>query len=114
MLDIKDLKAGELLYDVHTYTAGNTTQRVEGCWFAKVIEVDPNGHWALISWNGNPARKMFRLPSSYSRHPKEWIRGLLGTQCYCCDQSKEQGHADDCDHPRAIAARKKAANGAKP
>lgn len=114
-LSIKDLKAGELLYDVHSERAGNTTMRCEGVWTARVKEVDPDGQWALISWNGNPAHKMYRVPSNYRRHPKEWIRSEIfaSAKCYYCNHSKEQGHADDCDHPRAIAARKKAAKGAK-
>jgi len=33
--------------------------------------------------------------------------------CYFCRKTEEQGHAADCEHPRAIAARKRAAKEAK-
>ena len=115
MIKIESLKAGDVLYDVHSERAGNTTMRREGCWECYVRAVDPSGKWIEISWNGNPARRFAAVPTRYKRAPKEWILSeLFGARsCYFCGNSKPDGHTADCEHPRAIAARKKAAVGQK-
>jgi hypothetical protein len=48
---LKKIKAGDILYDVHTYRMGNTLLRSTGIWYVRVISVDQDG--ALVSWNGN-------------------------------------------------------------
>ena len=115
MIKIESLKAGDVLYDVHSERAGNTTMRREGCWECYVRAIDPNGKWVEISWNGNPARRSATVPAEYKRAPKEWIRSeLFGPrECYFCRKTEKQGHDADCEHPRAIAARKKAAKAKK-
>jgi hypothetical protein len=115
MIKIESLKAGDVLYDVHSERAGNTTMRVERCWKCYVRAVDPAGKWVEISRNGNPARRFAAVPQEYKRAPKEWVRSeLFGARsCYFCGNSESDGHAADCDHPRAIAARKKAAKVSK-
>ena len=115
MIKIESLKAGDVLYDVHSERAGNTTMRREGCWKCFVRAVDSNGKWVEISWNGNPARRFAAVPKGYKRAPKEWILSELfsARRCHFCMMSKPDGHAPDCEHPRAIAARKKPAVGQK-
>ena len=110
MIKIESLKAGDVLYDVHSERAGNTTMRREGCWKCFVRAVDSNGKWVEISWNGNPARRFAAVPKGYKRAPKEWISDR---RCHFCMKSKPDGPAPDCKHPRAIAARKKAAKAKK-
>lgn len=109
-MKIADLKVGQVLYDVHSERAGNTTMRREGCWECYVRAIDPDGKWVEISWNGNPARRSATVPAGYKQAPKEWIRSeLFGPrECYFCRKTEKQGHDADCEHPRAIAARKKA------
>lgn len=107
---IKDLKAGDILYDVHRHKAGNTTMSVEGCWEVSVREVgvDEHGrHWALLAWNGNPPRYKTYDSTSYKRAPKEWIKSdLFGPRtCHMCSASQYAGHRDDCDHPAAVRRR---------
>ena len=115
MIKIESLKAGDVLYDVHSERAGNTTMRREGVWECYVRAVDPNGQWVEISRNGNPARRFAAVPRGYKRAPKEWILSELfsARRCHFCMMSKPDGHAPDCEHPRAIAARKKAAKAKK-
>jgi hypothetical protein len=115
MIKIDSLKAGDVLYDVHSERAGNTTMRREGCWECYVRAVDSDGQWVEISRNGNPARRFAAVPRGYKRAPKEWILSELfsARRCHFCMMSKPDGHAPDCEHPRAIAARKKAAVGQK-
>lgn len=48
------VKAGDVLYDVHSVRMGNTTMRRLGCWCVEVREIDTVNARALVSWNGNP------------------------------------------------------------
>ena len=116
MIKIQSLKPGDVLYDVHSERAGNTTLRREGVWECYVRAVDPNGKWVEISRNGNPARRFATVPKEYKRAPKEWVRSeLFGARsCYFCSNWKPEGHTADCEHPRAIAARKKAESRKEP
>ena len=70
MIKIQSLKPGDVLYDVHSERAGNTTMRREGVWECYVRAVDPNGQWVEISRNGNPARRFAAVPRGYKRAPK--------------------------------------------
>ena len=109
MIKIESLKAGDVLYETRNgnVQAGNTTLRVEGVWECYVREVARDGKWVEISWNGNPARRFHSVPKGYKRAPKEWVRSLFGgRKCYLCGKSESDGHAPDCDHPKAIAARR--------
>lgn len=115
MIKIESLKAGEVLYDTHIEQAGNTAMRREGVWECYVREVASDGKWVEISWNGNPAQRFRTVPKGYKRAPKEWVRSLFGgRKCYLCNKSESDGHAPDCEHPKAIAARKKAAKTKEP
>lgn len=58
MATISRIKAGQVLYDKHRYTMGNTTMKAWGVWHVFVYEVDPNGEFIFASWNGNKPRKM--------------------------------------------------------
>lgn len=113
-----DLKVGDILHDVHSQRMGNTTMRCEGHWEAKVTEVAEDGTWAMVSWNGNASRKYWGFVP-YKRWPKEWIRGgnatlgRGGRTCCICYAQESDGHRETCEHPRAVAARKRAQKGAK-
>ena len=65
---IEGIVPGQVLYDYHMYTMGNTSIRKEGCWYVRVVEVDLENRRALCSWNSNRATwynerqiKKFRL-----------------------------------------------------
>jgi hypothetical protein len=122
---IVNLKAGDLLWDCHRQKAGNTAAKVDGVWRCYVREVGstdvtrPDGttatrHWAMISWNGNPARRFYDSVA-YTRWPKEWNKHTIGGEptCALCRGRKSEGHEPDCEHPAAERARKRAEKAAK-
>jgi hypothetical protein len=122
---IVNLKAGDLLWDCHRQQAGNTAAKVDGVWKCYVREVGsedfarPGGktvtrHWAMISWNGNPARRFYDSVA-YTRWPKEWNKHTIGGEptCALCSGRKSEGHRPDCEHPAAERARKRAEKAAK-
>jgi hypothetical protein len=104
------IKAGDELFDVHPEKAGHTTARRMGCWPVYVKTVDTANRRALVSWNGNTATwkgAAYFAGSNIRRWPPEWLRDpFAGAKCARCYQTKEHGHAEHCDHPKAIAARK--------
>lgn len=108
-----DLKIGDVLHDIHRVKQGNTTMSAEGHWLVYVRAVADDGSWADLSWNGNRATRCYGS-TSYKRHPKEWYKpGLFGDrQCAMCYAKESDGHKPDCEHPRAIEARKRAAKAA--
>jgi hypothetical protein len=107
-----DLKVGDVLHDIHRVKAGNTTMSVEGHWEVYVKAVADDGSWADLSWNGNRPRRVYGS-TKYKRWPKEWYSPSIsgGRQCAICFAGESDGHRDDCDHPRAAAARKRRSSG---
>lgn len=105
------IKLGDELCDVHSEKAGHTTLRRMGCWPVYVKEIDATNRKALVSWNGNPAqwkRESYFSGSNIRRNPPEWLSDPLnGPRCARCFRTKDGGHAEHCDHPKAVAARKK-------
>jgi hypothetical protein len=53
MPKLETLKAGDVLYDVHSERAGNTMLRRTGVWTVRILEVDLEKDGAYVSWNGN-------------------------------------------------------------
>ena len=74
------IKAGDILYDVHSYRMGNTTLRSLGIWAVSVISVNDNGT-AMVSWNGNSPEKWYahRLEKLRAKEP-EMEKGMFGQQ----------------------------------
>lgn len=103
--------AGDTYYDCHRRRMGNTTMSKMGVWPIRVISVDHAAGFAMCSWNSNAATKYtaFRF-AKLRRHPPEWVNGY----CYECGASKQEGHFKECTHPRAVAARKRAAKEPEP
>lgn len=54
-MKFENIKAGDVLYDVHRQKMGNTTLSSMGVWTVKIIEVNEFG--ATVSWNGNRPEK---------------------------------------------------------
>lgn len=52
------VKAGDTLWDYHSERAGNTMVRRWGNWPVIVKEINHAERWALVSWNGNPVRRV--------------------------------------------------------
>jgi hypothetical protein len=106
-----DLKVGDILHDIHRERAGNTTMNVEGHWLVVVKAVAEDGSWYEASWNGNKPSRHYGSRCGYTRHPKEWYRPDImgGRKCAVCYAREDDGHKPTCSHPRAIAARKRAA-----
>lgn len=114
-IPIESLKVGDILHDVHRVQAGNVAASIDGHWEVRVTAIADDHTWIELSWNGNRPERHRSVPSGYKRHPKEWIQGSLfgGRSCGICSRTEQNGHAPDCDHPRAVAARKKAAKAVK-
>jgi hypothetical protein len=113
-IKISDLKVGDILHDVHRERVGNTTMSAEGHWLVYVRRIDDDFSWVDLSWNGNKERRYYRVPPGYKRHPKEWIMHYDARSCGYCHAKEKDGHAPSCDHPRAIAARKRQLKSEKP
>lgn len=65
------VKAGDVLYDVHRVRMGNTRTARLGCWTVKILEIDPDGAGAWVSWNGNSRERWTRRKiESLRRTPK--------------------------------------------
>lgn len=77
MIKFGKIKAGDILYDVHSYRMGNTTLRSMGVWTVRVISVSDNGT-AMVSWNGNPAEKWYahKLEKLRAKKPEMESYGL--------------------------------------
>ena len=107
MIKIESLKAGDVLYDVHSERAGNTTMRREGCWKCFVRAVDSNGKWVEISWNGNPARRFAAHSAAAAEYPARRARQRVGGRLQAWsqplfnvlqNQSRETGLAGSAHH----------------
>ena len=57
-IKFEKIAPGMVLYDRHRYKAGNTRLTRMGEWSVRIISVDPDTRSAIVSWNGNPAKKM--------------------------------------------------------
>lgn len=122
MIQFEKLKKGMILYDVHSYRAGNTTRRRQGLWKVYIEEVDTEKRRVLASWNGNKATwyPEYRI-TKYRATAPEWMKVYMsferGTQrfshyCPSCsaktnDKKDRSAHDADCPHPKAKAWRKK-------
>lgn len=73
------IKAGDVLYDVHSERMGNTTMRRQGVWEVYVKEVHDG--YAIVSWNGNP-------PQRYNRSQIDKLRKN--------EPKKLNGHVKGC------------------
>ena len=59
MAKMDKLTVGQTLWSVERGRMGNTTMRTQNLYSSRVVELDPDGKWALISWNGNPPRRQY-------------------------------------------------------
>ena len=60
MAQIKNLKAGQTIWDKHKEKAGNTTMYRWGVWPVYVKEVAEDFSYIIASWNGNKERRMYQ------------------------------------------------------
>lgn len=76
-INFERIKAGDVLWDYHSYGMGNTTMRAMGNWSVRVIEINHDAGWAIVSWNGNQPEKwyrhkMCRLRRSKGKETSRW------------------------------------------
>ena len=70
MPKFETVKAGDQLWDVHRERMGNTAMSRTGSWPVRVIEINHEEGWALVSWNHNrPERRYRRQIERYRRSP---------------------------------------------
>lgn len=109
-MKFENIKPGDILYDCHMHRIGNTACRAMGVWTVRIISVEPQNMAAIVSWNGNSPQKWYSSTlRKLRKHPPEWLKDSFnGAKCYYCRRKQSEGHADTCEHPRAVAARKRA------
>lgn len=74
------IKAGDVLYDVHSYYMGNTTVRSMGVWHVKVIALHPEDRTATVSWNGNRPERYYESDLKRLREKEpQMVRGAFGS-----------------------------------
>lgn len=73
------IKAGDTLYDVHSYRMGNTTMRSIGVWDVYIVSINHAEGYAMAKWNGNPAQRWDgrRLAKLRAKEPR-LIRTSMG------------------------------------
>ncbi len=54
------------VYDVDTYTMGNTRMKSVGVWSVRVVSIDADSRSVMASWNSNPAKRF------YAHSVKKW------------------------------------------
>lgn len=110
------LKVGDVLYNMYTERAGNTTARRDVVREVKIVTVAEDGSWAEIDERvyGRVKRQRYHRTMPFRRSPKEWISPGWGVRyCYVCRKEEDEGHSPTCTHPRVVRTRKKAEKGAE-
>lgn len=102
----ESLEAGLVLYDCSKERMGNLTVQVLKVRSIRVLEVNAMAQRALISWNGNPpawkSSGFFKSPN-IRKSPPEWINRVgKDPACYFCHKTQAEGHAEGCQHPKAL------------
>ena len=107
------IEAGKSYYTVERRKMGNTTMSCDSLSLVDIVAVHNDPPWnpsADVSQNGRVKRWYGSDLAKLREHPPEWLRNPLdGTRCHVCRALKSDGHRDDCQHPRAVAARKRGA-----
>ena len=79
MADINKLKPGQVLWSVESGRMGNTMCRTKSLFTVVVKEVHLDKGYIVASWNGNPARPMYRIEQLRTTKPM-MITSVMGTQ----------------------------------
>lgn len=111
MVQFDSIKSGDVLYDCHRRKCGSTTLSELGVWKVVVRSVDHTNMNAVVSRNGNQ-EKVYEAACfrSLRRFPPEWVRPCIGeAKCHMCGRTRAAGHSERCQHPKAIAVRKRLA-----
>lgn len=57
-MKFEKIKPGDILYDAYKTRMGHTTLRTVSVFEVRIIEINPEGRCALVSWNTNSPRRM--------------------------------------------------------
>lgn len=100
----QSLQVGDTVYDCHNERMGNTTMRAMAVRRVEIVSIESNNYG--IRWNNNdPVRYVgprYFEQSRIRRHPPEWVyRPLEGRICVLCHRREQEGHAWNCQHPKA-------------
>lgn len=79
MADIKKLKPGQVLWSVESGRMGNTMCLTKSLFTVVVKEVHIDKGYIVASWNGNPARPMYRVKNLRTTEPL-MITSVIGSQ----------------------------------
>ena len=73
MPKFETIKVGDLLWDYHSESAGNTTMRRWGNWPVEIISIDTEKRTAVVIWNGNREK-------TYSEYQLRRLRRTTGKE----------------------------------
>ena len=79
MADIKKLTPGQVLWSVESGRMGNTMCLTKSLFTVVVKEIHLEKGYIVASWNGNPARPMYRIKNLRTTKPL-MIRSAMGTE----------------------------------
>lgn len=82
-MKFEKIKAGDILFDVHSERMGNTTMRCQGIWEVRVISIDSGTRTAMVRWNSNSPqryyeRQLTRLRASEPKKLNGHFKGCSG------------------------------------
>ena len=118
-MNVDKLNPGDVLYGVRRVGVGNTTMTEQSVYTVRIQDVHRDVDGSLLHAvvaSGGRERTMPRSQlSRLKANPPEWVQGSWtrgGPYCHVCHSRRANGHREDCRHPRAVAARKRAGKSA--
>lgn len=84
MATLSRLKQGQILYEVRKVTMGNTRMTTDALYTVKVIDIDLEGGFAVVSWNGNAPTRYYErnLKKLKVKEPVVKSEGMCGQLRY--------------------------------
>jgi len=64
-MKISNLTEGQTLYSVERVPMGNTSLKTTAVFMVHIKSVEPDGNSFTASWNSNPARTYYKVPSTW-------------------------------------------------
>lgn len=106
------LKPGQILYSVERIGLGNTTMKTTSVYTVRIVEVTAD--YFTASWNNNPARKYFAIPSTWKVKKPFIVQNRLTARKATCEEIKNGHHVEHSTHFAVIPYTAKSAETERP